>query len=335
MELHMKKIYFTGIKPTGSLHIGNYLGAIRPSVENSHRSDVESIYFIADYHAINALHDPALMRQYTYEVAAGWLALGLNPELVTFYRQRDIPELFELQWILTCCTAKGLLNRAHAYKAQRDLNLEKGHDPDHGINAGLYAYPVLMAADILLCQSHIVPVGKDQFQHIEMARDIANTFNTRYNCSLFRLPEPMIQDGLVLPGLDGRKMSKSYGNTIPLFGTSKELKTLINRFVTDSSQPEDPKDPELAPIFHFYRAFASPEQTESLAYRLRQGGLGWGHVKAELFSLVDETLATPRVRYAELMANPRHLDDILAKGAQKLRPRAQAFLAQVRTAIGM
>ncbi len=330
-----KKIYLSGIKPTGTPHFGNYLGAIRPTIQASQNRQLDHYYFIADYHAINALHDPNLLRQYVYEVAATWLACGLDPEAVTLYRQRDIPEVFELQWILTCCTAKGLLNRAHAYKAQRDLNLEKGHDADQGINAGLYAYPALMAADILLFQANKVPVGKDQFQHLEMARDIAHAFNTRYKTSLFTLPEPDLEVGLVLPGLDGRKMSKSYGNTIPLFETPKKLRTLINRFVTDSSRPEEPKDPETAPIFHFYREFATEAQTESLRQRLLQGGIGWGDVKAELFSIVDEAMREPRARYAALMENPAQIDAILAKGAEKARPKAQAFLQQVRQAIGL
>ena len=268
-------------------------------------------------------------------MAASWLAFGLDPDEVTLYRQRDIPELFELQWILTCCTAKGLLNRAHGYKAQRDLNLEKGHDPDHGINVGLYAYPVLMAADILLFKANKVPVGKDQFQHLEMARDIAQAFNTRYKCALFTLPEPEAESGLVLPGLDGRKMSKSYQNTIPLFDSSKKLRTLINRFITDSSRPEDPKDPETAPIFHFYQAFASPTQTESLRRRLLQGGMGWGEVKAELFTLVDAALEEPRARYTELMAHPARIDALLVQGAEKARPRAKMFLQEIRKAIGV
>lgn len=330
-----KKIYLTGIKPTGTPHFGNYLGAIRPTIQASQNLQWDHYYFIADYHAINALHDANSVRKYVYEVAATWLAFGLNPDQVTLYRQRDVPELFELQWILTCCTAKGLLNRAHAYKAQRDLNLDKHHDPDHGINAGLYAYPVLMAADILLFQAHKVPVGKDQFQHLEMTRDIAQAFNTRYGVSLFTLPEPEAESGLVLPGLDGRKMSKSYQNTIPLFESSKKLRTLINRFVTDSSRPEDPKDAETAPIFHFYRAFATETQTESLRKRLLQGGMGWGEVKAELFTLVDAALAEPRARYAELIENPAKIDAILTQGAEKARPKAQAFLHEVRRAIGV
>jgi tryptophanyl-tRNA synthetase len=329
------KVALTGIKPSGVPHIGNWLGAIRPALELANRPGTRALYFIADYHALIAVQDPVALRHMTYDVAATWLALGLDPERTVIYRQSDVPEVFELSWILGCLTTKGWMNKAHAYKAAVDRNQSVGEeDSDVGINIGLYTYPVLMAADILLFDSDYVPVGKDQVQHIEIARDIAQRVNHLYG-DVLTLPQAhVVENVAVLPGLDGRKMSKSYGNVIPLFLPPKQLRKLINKIVTDSTPPEQPKDPDSSHIFQIYRAVASPEQTQALAERYRTG-IGWGEAKAALFDVLDAALAPARERYAELMADTAQIDGILENGARHARIVAQKTLGRVREAIGV
>jgi len=327
----------TGITTTGTPHLGNYAGAIRPAIVASRSADTDSFYFLADYHALIKCDDPLRIQRSRLEIAATWLACGLDPERVTFYRQSDIPEIPELTWLLTCVTAKGLLNRAHAYKASVDKNVAAGEDPDAGVTMGLYSYPVLMAADILMFNAHQVPVGRDQIQHVEMARDIAQRFNHLFGAGkdFFELPEALIEETVAtLPGLDGRKMSKSYDNTIPLFGTAKQLKEAIARIVTDSREPGEPKDPDSAHLFTLYQAFATAEQTAEFRHDL-QGGLAWGEAKQRLFQLLDSQLGEARERYHQLIERPADLEDILLAGAQKARRTASPFLEQLREAVGL
>ncbi|MGQ3685515.1 MAG: tryptophan--tRNA ligase [Candidatus Loosdrechtia sp.] len=329
-----KKIVLTGIKPTGRPHLGNYLGAIKPSLTLAKDEQYQAIYFIADYHALTAIRNPAYFRQVCYEVAATWLALGLNPEKVIFYRQSDIPEIFELAWILACFTPKGLMNRAHAYKAAVAQNLEIGiSDTDAGINMGLYNYPVLMAADILLFQTDLVPVGRDQIQHIEITGDIARIFNHTYG-DVFKLPEHFIQDEEIasLPGLDGRKMSKSYDNTIPLFVSPEQLQKLVFSIKTDSSSPTDPKDPATSALFLIYKEFARPEQVESMRKRYLQG-IAWADVKKELFETLNSFLEKPRQLYNQLITDHQKMDRLLTEGARKARSLAIPCMESIRKAI--
>jgi len=329
----MKKISLTGIQATGELHIGNYFGAIKPALRLAEEYDAR--YFIADYHSLNSVKDPKELHNNIRQVAAGWIAAGLDPEKVIFYRQSSIPEVFELTIIIMASTAKGLLNRAHAYKAAVQANNEKGNDPDAGVNMGLFTYPALMAADIILFDSDVVPVGKDQMQHIEMAQDIAQAFNANYG-NVLKVPQGAIQDDVaVLPGLDGRKMSKSYGNTIPLFAPEKELHKTIMRIVTNSQGVDEKKDPDSSPIFTYYKLFATPDEQAALASRLRSGGMGWGDAKEELFRVANREIAPKRQKYDELMANPKVLDEILAKGAEKARPIAASTVKRARKAAGI
>jgi tryptophanyl-tRNA synthetase len=326
----------TGIKPTGSPHIGNYLGAIRPALALAERADHHALYFIADYHAVTTVHDGAELAHLTREVAATWLAFGLDPERVLFYRQSDVPEIFELAWILACFTSKGWMNKAHAYKARVAENIEqKIEDEDAGISMGLFEYPVLMAADILLFDTELVPVGKDQVQHIEIARDIAQRVNHTYKAELLRLPEALVDDAsAIVPGLDGRKMSKSYNNTIPLFLPQKQLRKTVMRIVTDSTPPEAPKDPETSLVFHLYRLLASPAETAALRERYR-AGIGWGDAKGLLADLLEAQLAAPREKYDALMADPARLDALLARGAQRAREIAIPVMDRIRRATGI
>lgn len=327
----------TGITTTGTPHLGNYAGAIRPAVLASRAADADSFYFLADYHALIKCDDPQRIQRSRLEIAATWLACGLDPERVTFYRQSDIPEIPELTWLLTCVAAKGLLNRAHAYKASVDKNLEQGEDPDAGVTMGLFSYPVLMAADILMFNAHKVPVGRDQIQHVEMARDIGQRFNHLFGNGreLFTLPEAVVEESVAtLPGLDGRKMSKSYDNTIPLFGSAKELKSAIARIVTDSRLPGEPKDPDDAHLFTLYQAFATPAQTATFRQELLDG-LAWGEAKQRLFALLDAELAEKREHYRKLIDNPGHLEDVLQAGAAKARRVATPFLGELREAVGL
>ncbi len=330
-----KKIVLTGIKPTGVPHLGNYLGAIKPAIELAEQEDYEARYFIADYHSLNSIRDPEILKEYTYEVAASWLACGLDPGKALIYRQSDIPETFELTTMLMAFTAKGLMNRAHAYKAQVDFNVEKNNPQDHGINMGLYTYPVLMAADILLFDTNLVPVGRDQKQHIEMAQDIAEAINHNYGQPLFTIPEPRInEDTQVVTGLDGRKMSKSYGNTISLFLPEKKLRKTINKIVTNSQGIDEPKNPENCSVFALYKLFSSAAEQEELAKIYRAGGMGWGDAKSRLFEKINRVLTPIRSRYQELMEDKRAIDEILDDGSSRARIPAGEKIQVLRSAMG-
>ncbi len=331
------KRILTGIKPTGIPHLGNYVGAIRPAIQSIQNSDDEAFFFLADYHGIIGCYDPAIIHESTKAIAATWIACGLDPERVTFYRQSDV-----LAWILNCSCAKGLMNRAHAYKAAVDINMEKSDvDPDQGINMGLFGYPVLMAADILMFNATHVPVGRDQVQHIEMARDIAGTFNHRYK-PLFTLPDAVVDKDIpLLTGLDGRKMSKSYNNTIPLFGdpnpqvsSEKQMHKAIMRIVTNSQLPDEPKDPDDSAIFEIYKAFATPDEIADMRAKYA-AGIGWGNAKQTLFDKINAEIAPFRARYEELMANPKELEEILQMGADKARRHSRKQLDKTRRAIGI
>ena len=324
----------TGITPSGTPHLGNYVGSIRHSVRQSVAPGVQSFFFLADYHALIKVQEPALIQRSTLEIAASWLACGLDPERVTFYRQSDIVEIPELTWFLTCVTGKGVLNRAHAYKAQLDKNVAKGEDPDADVTAGLFMYPVLMGADILMFNAHKVPVGRDQVQHIEMARDMAQRFNHLYG-EHFTLPEAEIDDAVAtLPGLDGRKMSKSYGNTIPLFAPRAQLQKQIASIVTDSRAPGEPKDTEGSALFQIYQAFASAEETETLR-KAYADGIGWGDAKQLLFERIELEVAPLRARYDALMNDPAEIERILLVGAEKARALSRPFMARLRHAVGL
>jgi tryptophanyl-tRNA synthetase len=324
----------TGIKPTGVPHLGNYVGAIKPALALAEQSS-QSFYFIADYHALTSEHNAEAMRRQTIEVAATWLACGLDPEKVCIYKQSDISEIFELNWILACFTPKGLMNRAHSYKAAVARNEETGEtDRDSGINMGLYNYPVLMSADILLFDIDIVPVGEDQIQHIEIARDIAGRLNHNYGKSVLKQPNYFLQSPVSVIGLDGRKMSKSYGNSVSLFEEPKALRKQIMRFVTDSSAPEEPKEPEGNGLFALYKEFASKEQVAEMD-RLFRTGTGWGNVKQLLYEAIEATVAEPRERYKELLAKPEQVNDILATGATRARVIGKGVLERVRDAVGI
>ncbi len=326
--------FLTGITTTGTPHLGNYVGSIRPSVRASLRDDVESFYFLADYHAQIKVEDPARIQRSTLEIAASWLAAGLDPERVTFYRQSDIPEIPELTWFLTCVTGKGLLNRAHAYKAAVDKNTAAGADTDTDVTAGLFMYPVLMAADILMFNAHKVPVGRDQVQHLEMARDIGNSFNHRFG-EHFVLPEVVIEESVAtLPGTDGRKMSKSYDNTIPLFAPRAELKKLIAGILTDSRAPGEPKEVEGSALFQIFQAFASEEETATLR-KAYADGISWGDAKARVFERLDAEIAPMRARYEALISDPARIEEILRHGAAKARQIATPFMKTVRHAVGL
>ncbi|MDR2314577.1 MAG: tryptophan--tRNA ligase [Spirochaetaceae bacterium] len=329
-----RQVSLTGIKPTGDLHIGNYFGAIRPALELAEEYDAR--YFIADYHALNTMKDPRELNRCIREVAAGWLAAGLDPEKVIFYRQSSIPEVFELAAMLMAFTPKGLMNRAHAYKAAVQENGERGGDPDAGVNMGLFTYPVLMAADIILFDSDVVPVGQDQVQHIEMAQDIAQAVNANYKQPVLKTPRGAVRENAaVVPGLDGRKMSKSYNNTIPLFIPENQLRKLIMRIVTNSQTVEEPKDPGSSQIFLLYKLFASAEEQRALAARYRAGGMGWGEAKEELFRVVNRSLAPLRERFRAVIGDPQGLDRILRAGAERARPIAAATLLRFRKAAGI
>jgi tryptophanyl-tRNA synthetase len=324
----------TGITTTGTPHLGNYVGAIRPTVQASRDASTDGFYFLADYHALIKCDDPARIQRSTMEIAASWIAAGLDPEKVTFYRQSDIPEIPELTWFLTCVTGKGLLNRAHAYKAAMDKNHEAGKDTDADVTAGLFMYPVLMGADILMFKAHKVPVGRDQIQHIEMARDMASSFNHLYG-EHFVLPEAVIEESVaLLPGLDGRKMSKSYDNTIPLFAPAAQMRKQIMGIVTDSKAPGEPKGTEGSALFQIYQAFASTEETAALA-KAYADGIAWGDAKQMLFERIDREVAPMREKYEALIANPGELDRLLLAGADKARRLATPFIQELRHAVGL
>ena len=324
----------TGITTTGTPHLGNYVGAIKPAIAASRDPSFESFYFLADYHALVKCFEPERVHASTLEIAATWLAMGLDTSKSVFYRQSDIPEIPELTWLLTCATAKGLMNRAHAYKAAVGENEAAGEDPDWGITMGLFCYPVLMAADILMFNAHDVPVGRDQVQHLEMARDIAGRFNHRYG-ERFVLPDAVVDEHVAtLPGTDGRKMSKSYDNTIPLWLPPKKLRKAIMKIKTNSQEPGEPKDPDSATVYAVYAAFANERQRAEMR-RAFADGIAWGEVKQQLFELVDAELAGPRERYEALIADPKKIEQELAAGAERARAIATPFMAELRDAVGI
>ncbi|KRG77953.1 tryptophan--tRNA ligase [Stenotrophomonas ginsengisoli] len=326
----------TGITPSGTPHLGNYVGAIRPAIAASQAEGIESFFFLADLHSLIKAQEPDRTQRSTLEIAASWLACGLDPDKVWFYRQSDIPETTELMWLLTCVAGKGILNRAHAYKAAIDKNREEQLDDDAGVTAGLFMYPVLMAADILIFNANKVPVGRDQIQHIEMARDFGQRFNHVYGKEFFTLPEAVVDEQVsVLAGLDGRKMSKSYNNTIPLFASRAELKKLIAQIVTDSRAPGEPKDTEGSALFQLYQAFASAEQSAAFAQAFADG-IGWGDAKAQLLDVVDGHLAPMRERYNALMAEPEKIEALLRRRGAQLREQfAVPLLRELRNAVGL
>ncbi len=330
-----KATILTGITTTGTPHLGNYVGAIRPAIEASKDDNVTPFYFLADYHSLIKCQEPEKVRESSLEVAATWLALGLDTSNAVFYRQSDVPEIMELTWLLTCVTAKGLMNRAHAYKAAVAENEEgEANDPDKGINMGLFSYPILMAADILMFNANKVPVGKDQIQHIEMARDIAGRFNHIYG-EHFSLPEAVVGENVAtLAGLDGRKMSKSYNNTIPLFEPEKKFRKLINKIKTNSLEPGEPKDPDTCTLYSIYQAFASEFELAAIREEYAKG-IAWGEMKRILFEYINEQIAPARERYVALLEAPEHIEEQLQEGAQKARAVSAPFLQELREAVGI
>jgi tryptophanyl-tRNA synthetase len=329
-----KSTVLTGITTTGTPHLGNYVGAIKPAIQASHDTDVQSCYFLADYHALIKCRDPEVVHKSTLEIAATWLALGLDTDRAVFYRQSDIPEITELTWLLTCITAKGLMNRAHAYKAAVQENEDAGEDPDKAIDMGLFSYPVLMAADILMFNAHRVPVGRDQVQHLEMARDIAQRFNHLFG-EHFVLPEAVVDENVaVLPGQDGRKMSKSYNNTIPLWLPEKKLRKSIMKIVTNSLEPGEPKQTEDSALFAIYSAFASARQRQEMKQAFADG-IAWGQAKQQCFELINSELAEARSVYEELIADPARIEARLLQGAERARDIAAPFMRELREAVGI
>ena len=329
-----KQRVLTGITTSGTPHLGNYVGAIRPSIAASRDESIESFFFLADYHALIKCQDPELVRQSSKEIAATWLALGLDTDKALFYRQSDIPEITELTWVLCCNAAKGLMNRAHAYKAAVQSNEEAGEDPDFGVTMGLFSYPVLMAADILMFKAGKIPVGRDQIQHVEMARDIAQRFNHNF-ADVFTLPEAVVDDNVaVLQGLDGRKMSKSYNNTIPLFQTEKQLRKSINKIKTNLLEPGEPKDPDDSTVFQVWAAFASVQETARMRSEF-ENGIAWGEAKKQLFELINGELSEARVRYLQLMEDPDHIESLLQHGAERAREHSAPLMQKVRQAVGI
>lgn len=330
----MSRIILTGIKPTGMPHLGNYIGAIQPALELTEDSSVTSYLFVADYHSLTTVHDAPALSRMIHQVSAAWLACGLDPKKTIMYRQSDIPELFELNWVLSCMTPKGLMNRGHSYKALIQANQREGRrNTESGVNMGIYNYPILMSADILLFSADEVPVSEDQEQHLEITRDIAIKFNHTFNTDVLKPPKTLVKTKL-LPGVDGEKMSKSKGNHIPLFCSSGELRKIIMKIKTDSSHPDEPKDPENSILFSMYKAFASEEQTKALADKYRRG-IGWGEVKEQLYLLLEESLSEKRKVYESLMDNPGAINAILKEGAKKAREKARSLMNQVRKTTGI
>jgi len=330
-----QETYLTGITTTGTPHIGNYVGAIRPGIAASKDPQIKNYYFLADFHALAKSEDPDKISQSTLEIAAAWLALGLDTESATFYRQSDIPEIPELTWILTSMTAKGLMNRAHSYKAAVQANVDGGNkDPDKGITMALYSYPILMSADILMFRASKVPVGRDQKQHVEMARDIAQRFNHYYGDVLVT-PEAVIGESTaVLAGLDGRKMSKSYNNAIPLFAREKQLRKLIMKIKTNSLEPGEPKETAGSTLYDIYKAFASEEETREIE-KCYADGIAWGEMKQTLFEYINEHIKPAREEYDRLIADPGIVEAELQKGAAKAREESAPYMQQIRCAIGI
>ncbi len=331
----MSRVTLTGITTTGIPHLGNYVGAVRPAIAASNASSDACFFFLADYHALIKASDPEVIQASRTEIAATWLACGLDPEKVVFYRQSDIPEIPQLTWLLTCVCAKGLMNRAHAYKAAVQDNLDAGNDEDKAITMGLFSYPILMAADILMFRGTHVPVGRDQIQHIEMAADLAQRFNHIYGEGLLTVPEAVVDDNVpLLTGLDGRKMSKSYGNTIPLFDTEKKLRKAVNKIVTNSLEPGEPKDPDSSTLFEIYSAFANADEIASIRQAYADG-IAWGEMKGVLFEKINAELAEPREKYAEIMANPSVIEDALQHGAERARAISKPYIEELRNAVGI
>ena len=323
----------TGTRPTGTPHLGNYLGMYRPALALAREH--ESLCFVADLHALIDVRDPEVLRARTQEIAAVWLACGLDPERTVLYRQSDVPVVCEVSWLLSCVTAKGVLNRGHAYKAMVEANGLGGRDADAGVSAGLFGYPMLMAADILAMDADLVPVGHDQRQHVEAAREIARAFNGAYG-PVLREPSALVDDRVMtVPGLDGRKMSKSYGNVIALMAEPDELRRCVMRIVTDSRRPEEPKDPDEDTVFALYREFASDDDLAALRARYEAGGVAYAEAKQALFEVLDEAMREPRARYRELMADPGEVDQVLAAGGAVASDRASATLARMRAAVGL
>ena len=326
-------ISITGTRPTGTPHLGNYLGMYRPALELAREH--EALCFIADLHALIDVRDPDALRARTREIAAVWLACGLDPERTVLYRQSDAPAICEVVWLVACVTPKGELNRAHAYKAMVEANRAAGRDPDAGVTAGLFGYPLLMAADILAMGADIIPVGRDQQQHVEAAREIARAFNGAYG-DVLRVPEAVVDERVMtVPGLDGRKMSKSYDNVIPLMAEPDELRRRVMRIVTDSRRPEEPKDPDGDTVFGLYRELADPADVRALRARYEAGGVGYAEAKQALFEVLDERMREPRARYRELLADPGEIDRVLAAGGEVARARAEATVSRMREAVGL
>ena len=328
----MKKRILTGITTTGTPHIGNYLGAIKPALDLV-ESDNDSYFFLADYHALIKQNNPNEIEKSVKNVALAWLSSGLDPKKSNFYRQSDIPEVHELTWILNCSASKGLLNRAHAYKSMAAENTQTGNDEDKAINMGLFSYPVLMAADILIFGATHVPVGPDQAQHMEMTRDIAGTFNHTYS-NLLTLPEAIIQNEVSVPGIDGKKMSKSYNNIIPFLSSEKDLEKSISKIVTNSLEPGQPKDTKDCTLFQLYSCFATSDEIKEMNQAYKDG-IGWGDAKKKLFSIINSEISPIREKYFELNDKPNLLNDLFSEGAQKVRPQAKELVEKLREAVGI
>jgi tryptophanyl-tRNA synthetase len=326
----------TGITTTGTLHLGNYVGALRPAIAASKAPGVESFFFMADYHALIKCDDPDRVEASRMQIAATWLAAGLDTTHALLFRQSDVPEVCELTWLLTCVTAKGQMNRAHAYKGAVDAAVAAGEEPDSNVTMGLFSYPILMAADILLYNAHRVPVGKDQVQHIEMARDVAQRFNHLYGQDFFVLPEAVVEAEMeLLPGLDGRKMSKSYDNVVPLFeGGAEALRSAVAKIVTDSRGPGEAKEPEGTALIQIFDAFATADERSQMRAELR-AGLAWGEAKQRLVAQIEKELGPMRAHYAALMADPERIEAELQRGAERARAIARPLLARLREAVGL
>lgn len=317
----------SGIQPSGGLHLGNYFGALKQYLELQELPDTEPFYFIADFHAMTTVQDAAELRQNIQDAAVDFLALGLDPKKSTFFRQSDVPEVTELAWMLGCVTGMGLLERAHSYKDK----LAKGLTP----NMGLFSYPVLMAADILIYKSNLVPVGQDQVQHVEMTQDMAQYFNNTYRCSVFVRPEAKLNRTSKVPGTDGEKMSKSYGNTIELQQTGAELKKLVMSIKTDSTPVAAPKDPDKCSVFALYSLFATEAETQALAERYRAGAMGYGEAKKALHEKIETYFAPYRARRKELLGNLDYVQSVLRDGAARARAVAAQTLAEAKAAAGL
>jgi len=328
----MKKRILTGITTTGTPHIGNYLGAIKPALDLV-EPDNDSYFFLADYHALIKQNNPNEIEKSVKNVALAWLSSGLDPKKSNFYRQSDIPEVHELTWILNCSASKGLLNRAHAYKSMAAENTQTGNDEDKAINMGLFSYPVLMAADILIFGATHVPVGPDQAQHMEMTRDIAGTFNHTYS-NLLTLPEAIIQNEVSVPGIDGKKMSKSYNNIIPFLSSEKDLEKSISKIVTNSLEPGQPKNTKDCTLFQLYSCFATSDEIKEMKQAYKDG-IGWGDAKKKLFSIINSEISPIREKYLELNDKPNLLNDLFSEGAQKVRPQAKELVEKLREATGI